>query len=302
MAKTNFPLKRSDTPKLITLGDYRRAAMASIFTPTIWPEKGNFSPYDAIETALVYSKELIIFSRCKPEIEFVWDAVFFSQTEYEIRNLQLFHCIKLMEFAITYTHSERKSIEKFFESWPKRPDVNAKVLTSAGLSYLAATFKFVRELGNDITHILQNAYKEYKKEGNIIYWDPLRFINETPQINDLIISPKPDIIIKTWFNNIMEGMQKGFPESEFSDIKMRGEFNSIQQQLDYEKNQAGKAKDHLITLRVAVKNYDVSRVTLKRHIKNGELNFTKKGNLLYVDAVEVSKNWNLRKSSIANDY
>jgi hypothetical protein len=64
-------------------------------------------------------------------------------------------------------------------------------------------------------------------------------------------------------------------------------------------NVAQKNKDHYIALTVAVKNYEVSRATLKRYKK--ELNAYKQNNILYVDSVEVAKRWNLRKSSPASN-
>ena len=84
-----------------------------------------------------------------------------------MKNLQLFHCIKLMEFAIAY--AEVQSIDELLKNWPERPNVNATVFTSAGISFLEAAFSSVSELGHRIVGILQNVYKHYRNEGHIIY-------------------------------------------------------------------------------------------------------------------------------------
>ena len=113
---------------LKTLGDYRRAAKESLYEiglrvhlrqvadlrkagkdslneidlPVHLPQdKKSTSPYDAIKTALFHSRHLIYLSRAEfpRECDF---GICFPGTKYEMRNLPLFHCIKLMEFAVTY--------------------------------------------------------------------------------------------------------------------------------------------------------------------------------------------------------
>lgn len=228
---------------LKTLRDYRKVARDSLYDLGIIPKNKSTSFYDAIKTALINIKNIIICSRSKVAIDCVWDAVILPNSKYEMRNLQLFHCIKLMEFAITYR--EVRAIDKLAQNWPKRPDVNAMVFTSAGISFLEASFNYVCKLGSSIILILQNAYKKYNREGNIIYRDPFKFLTKTPSVDDLKINPEPDIIIKTWFDSIIEEIQEDFPENEFSYNTIEAKFNSIQKQLEYEWNSwsSGKAGD-----------------------------------------------------------
>ncbi len=130
---------------LKTLGDYRRTAKDSLFNLGVRPNNKNTSFYDAIKTALVNCRGLIIQSRIDPSIPGTWEGIIYPNSKYEMRNLPLFDSIKLMEFAITY---KAQSIEQLFPNWPKRPDVKASVFTSAGISYLDASFHFVHELGS----------------------------------------------------------------------------------------------------------------------------------------------------------
>jgi hypothetical protein len=64
---------------------------------------------------------------------------------------------------------------------------------------------------------------------------------------------------------------------------------------------ADKDPDHLITITVSVKNFDVSRATLNRAIKDSRLKRYGKTSQIKVDAVEVAKLWPLRKSSLASN-
>ena len=83
---------------------------------------------------------------------------------------------------------------------------------------------------------MQNAYLQYKKESNVSYFDQCKFLSKTPRVDDLKIDPEPDIIIKTWFDDIISGMHRAFPTSEYSRHKVEAEFNSIEKQLEYEWN------------------------------------------------------------------
>jgi len=217
---------------LRTLGDYRRAAHDPRFAFSLYPEGKNGSPYEALKIALSCVRNHIGISRANLSEENWWRSTCFLGTEYEMSNPQLFDCVKLMEFANTYKGFQ--SFERLFIGWPKRPDVNARMLDHAGLSYLEAAFGFVRESGGDIILRLQNAYKKYRKEGNIIYRDPIKFLSETPTVDDLEIRPVPDIIIRTWFADIVKGTQKWIQENNISRFNVDAEFNSIKKQLAYE--------------------------------------------------------------------
>ena len=219
---------------LKTLGDYRRATQDPLFDLSLYPERKNASPYEALKIALACGRHLISISRANLPEENWWSGTYLPGTEYEFRNPGLFYCIELMEFVNTY--KEFQSFEKLFLAWPKRADPNTRVFTSAGLSFLEAAFGFVCELGSDIILALQNAYKKYRKEGNVIYGDPLKFLSKTPAVDDLEINPMPDIIIKTWFGDIIKGMQKWIQENDISRFKVEAEFNSLNKQLDYEWN------------------------------------------------------------------
>ncbi len=217
---------------LKTLGDYRKAARDTLFDRGLIPKSESKSFYDAIKIALLNCRELITYSRSDLSIAGLWDAIILPHTKYEMRNPPLFDSIKLMEFVITYRHV--KFIDDVYKNWPVRPDVNAMVFTSAGMSFLEAAFRFVFEMGCDIIGILQNAYREHIREGNIIYASPFKFLDKTPSVDDLKINPLPDIIIRTWFDEIMEGVKKEFPENEFSHHKLTAEFNLVKRQLEYE--------------------------------------------------------------------
>ena len=287
---------------LKTLGDYRRVAKDSLFSLELSPESNSASVYDAINTALVLSRWLIADSRAYKTELIIWGGICFPKTKYELKNLGLFYCIKLMEFAITYNSEE--SINDLLQNWPKRPDVKASVFASAGISYLEAAFSFVQELGGDIISLLQNAYKRYTKEGNVIYRDPFKFLDKTPTVDNLLINPVPDIIIKTWYDSILVETRKCFPKNQFSRQTLEAEFNQIHKQLEHERDvwknsytgDKNQRSDDLITLTVAIKKFKVSKTTLRRAIKDGRLvsykDITKSSNSLsMVSESEVEKYW-----------
>lgn len=250
---------------LRTLGDYRRVARESLFGLELPPDNKSTSPYDAVKTALVYSRHLISFSRADiPEKDW-WLATYFIGEKYEMRNVQLFYAIKLMEFAITY---EEVSFKELVPNWLERPDANARVFTVAGLSYLEAAFEFVRGLGRDVISILQKPYMKYRKESNIIR-GAYDFLGNSPQVDELEINPVPDIIIKTWFDEILQGMRWGFPESEYPDRRVDTEFNSTFKQLEYERKK--QTRKNLMTSTLVVKHFKVSLATLRRYVKDEKL-------------------------------
>ncbi len=219
---------------LKTLGDYRKAAKDCLFDIKLPPKKMSTSVYDAIKAALVHSSGLIYISRFNISDADKWGLIYLRKTKYEMGNRQLFDCIKLMEFANTY--KDVQSIKELLPKWPERPDANIKVFTSVGMSFLEAAFEFVRELGSSIIIVLQGAYQRHKKEGNITYADPFMFLKKTPKVDNLDIYPIPDIVIKTWFDTILTRVQRGLPDNEYSDLKLKVEFRSIQKQLDFELN------------------------------------------------------------------
>jgi hypothetical protein len=284
------------TQELQTLGDYRKAARESLFGLDLSPEIESTSPYDAITTALIHSKHLIDFSRTNTSETERWARVYFSRTQPVIINIELFYSIKLMEFAITY--EQVQSIDELLPNWPKRPDANIRVFTSPGLSFLEAAFGFVLSLGSSIILILEDAYGEYRKQGNSFDWDPFKFLRENPKVDDLEINPKPDIIIKTWFDNIVKGMQSIFTESDFSEVTMEAEFNSIHRQLEYERN--NQTPKNLMTSSLLVEHFKVSPQTLRRYVKKKKLTDYRekphsKNAKLILDAVEVAR-WFDRRS------
>lgn len=219
------------TSGLKTLGDYRRTAKNSLFNPGLKPNNKDASFCDAIKTALSNCRGLIIQSRIDPSIPGTWEGIIYPNSKYEMRNLPLFDSIKLMEFAITY---KTQSIEQLFPNWPKRPDVKASVFTSAGISYLDAAFKFVHEMGHDIIYILQNAYNEHGKAGYVTHLNPFIFLNKTPTVDNLEINPVPDVIIKTWYDEIIKGVRGWFPENQYPKQRLEAEFNQTHTQLEYE--------------------------------------------------------------------
>jgi len=228
--------------ELITLGDYRKTARELLYFSWSYQKKESNSDYDIIRFALLHIKSLIYSSRSSALLNGIWRTFNYLKTkdaEYQIRNPLLFEIIKLMEFYVAY---KGKSIEEILPGLPQRPDVNAMVFTTSGISYFEAAFCFVRELGGDITRALQNSYKKYTKEGNVIYRDPFKFLRKTTQIDDLEINPEPDIIIKTWFDDIVKGTQKWIQDNNISRFKVEAEFNSLNKQLEYEWN-CWKSKD-----------------------------------------------------------
>jgi len=234
-------------PGLKTLGDYRRAARESLFSIYLPPTSKSTSAYDAIKTALYRTRGLIFYLRHNPSERDRWYS-----TEYptpkkkeqwiypEFINSELFDYITLMEFAIKY--HEVKSIYKLYPDWPKFRKLEL-VFTSTGDSILKASFVFVLELGIDIILLFQEAYLKYKQGGKrpyLRYPEPLLFLSKTPSIDDLEINPEPDSepdrIIKTWFDDIVKGMQGDFPKSEYSRHRLKAEFNRIETQLEHEWN------------------------------------------------------------------
>ena len=147
-----------------------------------------------------------------------------------------------MEFAIKY--HEVQSIYELYPDWHKQPDPNANFFTIFGYSYLEVGFNFVCKQGRDIIDILQNSYLENKKGGKRPYvrLDPFIFLNKTPEVDDLEINPepdneldsKPDMIIKTWFDNMMKGTKSEFKISDYSRQSVKAKFNSIEMQLEHE--------------------------------------------------------------------
>ena len=126
-------MSKKNTQGLNTLGDYRRAAKDSLFD-YYWPPKSkNTSPYDAIKTAFIHSISLTTLSRCKTEYTHS-GITFVSNSKDSMHNQDLFHCIKLMEFAIKYKGVQ--SIDELFSDWPKRSNEQITVFTYAGMSYL----------------------------------------------------------------------------------------------------------------------------------------------------------------------
>jgi len=284
---------------LKTLGDYRRTAKNSLFNPGLKPNNKDKDAFfcDAIKTALSNCRSLIIQSRIDPSIPGAWEGIIYPNSEYEMRNLPLFNSIKLMEFAINYK-DKAESFNKLAPNWPFRPDVNAMVFTSAGVSYLEAAFNFVHELGKDIIGILQNAYKKHNKEGNIVYFDPFKFLNKTPQVDKLKINPVPDIIIKTWYDSILVGVRNYFPENEFSKQKLEAEFNKTHRQLGYERDvwKNGETPDEEHSLPLFTKQwayiFGVSRNKMRELRESNQYHFH-----------QVSKRkWSLPKKELPTEY
>ncbi len=237
---------------LKTLGDYRRVAKDSLFDIFLPPESKSTSDYDAIKTALWHSRNIINCSRSNFSEGDWWSSIYYPDTKYEVINSKLypdtkyeilnptlFECIKLMEFVKKY---HEQSIDELYPDWRERADARIIFFTSAGLSSLEAAFDFVRRLGSYIINVLQEAYCKYKKECNIKYQSPVIFLSKTPAVDDLEINPVPDIIIKTWFDDIVTGMRSGFPKSDYSRDKVQAEFNSMERQLEYEWNTWNKPK------------------------------------------------------------
>ena len=90
------------TQGLQTLGDYRKAAKNSLFSPTVRPTSKSTEAYDAIKTAVDCTRQLINFARTVHLQTDPWDPIWFGDSEYAMKNPQLFDAIKLMEFAIKY--------------------------------------------------------------------------------------------------------------------------------------------------------------------------------------------------------
>ncbi len=226
--------------ELITLGEHRKIASDLIYFHWDYKETKHVSDYDALRFALSNIEYLIFSFRSTLVIDGIWRTYNLLKTKeanYKVRNLLLFNLIKLIEFSIAY---KGKTIEEIFPGMLKRPDVKAVVFTNAGISYLEAAFNFANELGKGIILNLQSAYKKYKKESRIVYFDPFKFLIKTPIIDDLVVNPEPDIIIKTWFEKTITSFQKEFPEQEYSQHKVEAEFNSVAKQIEYEWNECSK--------------------------------------------------------------
>jgi len=220
---------------LKTLGDYRRAARDSLFSIYLPPESKSTSAYDAIKTALYHYRNIIHFSRSSFSERDWWGGICSPGTKYEMINPTLFDCIKLMEFEKKY-HEVQSIYDELYPDWPKRADAKISFFSFSGLSYLDAGFKSVRELGSDVIAILQNAYLDYHREIKICHIPSIIFLNNTPKVDDLEINPEPDIIIKTWFDNMLKGMKSGCPKSEYPRHRVKTEFNTIETQLEHEWN------------------------------------------------------------------
>lgn len=230
----------TNAKQLITLGEHRKIANDLLYFHSDYKESKNVSNYDALKYALSNIKFLISSFRSEIVIEGIWRTYNLLKTKeanYKIRNLLLFDIIKLMEFSIAY---KGKTTEEIFPGMLKRPDAKAVVFTNAGISYLEAAFNFTNELGKGIILNLQSAYKKYKKESRIVYSDPFKFLINTPTIDDLVVNPEPDVIIKTWFEKTITSFQKEFPEQEYSQHKVAAEFNSVAKQIEYEWNECSK--------------------------------------------------------------
>lgn len=218
------------TQGLRTLRDYRRTAKDSLFSIQIHPESKSTYPYDAIKTALIYSRNLICSSRINPPDPGTWSGTTHTGTKYEMIKPQLFKYIKLMEFTKRY--HKVKSIDELFPNLRKRPDVEIIVFGSSGFTYLEAAFDFLLKFGRDIIlSSLQDAYNKYRKENNI--HGRFDLLGSTPEVIDkLKINPVTNIIIKTWFDSTVNKVKWRF--EDFSDIKVEEIFNSTFMQIEHE--------------------------------------------------------------------
>ena len=223
---------------LKTLGDYRRIAKQTLFTPLL-PIYGKTIPqstsiYDAVSVALRNIYVLIAESQMnKPEVE-QWGTLWFPGTKYEMNNEPLFRCVKLMELAI-YCKNQ-KTRDKAFQGWLERPDKDIGVFTSVGFSYLEAALDYVEERGRDVIYSLQNAYILHLNRKGVsgVFTEPMKFLSKTPEIDKLQIWHEPDPIIKVWYNRILAALRKGFPSSEYTSSILEKEFKTIYLQLEYE--------------------------------------------------------------------
>lgn len=269
--------------ELKTLGDYRKAARDSLLNE-------NTSPYDAVKTALILSRWLIDVSRANISEGDSWSLTLFPGRKYKGKNLQLFHCIELMEFAITY---KSQSFGELFPKWPQYPGANIRVFTSAGLSYLEAAFDFVRDLGCRIISPLQGSYKKYRKERNIYHLNSFNFLRKNPAVDNLEINPVTDEVVIMWFNKIVKVIQGRIPESEFSKLKVETEIKSTLKHIEDEKT----PKPKLMVSKLIVKHFEVSIATLRRWVKDEKLTDYRekphaKNAPLILDAVEVARYFN----------
>ncbi|MHC4556057.1 MAG: hypothetical protein ACYTFW_12215 [Planctomycetota bacterium] len=224
----------TNTQKLITLGDHRKIAQDLLCFRWDYREKEEISDYNVIRFALSHIKSLIYSSRSSPLLDGMWrtfNPLRTKDVKYQIRNPLLFEIIKLMEFSVDY---KGKTIDEIFPELHKRPDAKAIVFTDAGISYFEAAFKFVNDISKNIISYLQNSYMKHNKDIHKRYVNPFVFLRKTPTIDDLIINPEPDVIIKEWFELTLTGFKKLFPEQEYSQHKIEAEFNSTQKQLEYE--------------------------------------------------------------------
>lgn len=224
--------------RLETLGDYRRVARESLFDhrlPVYKPlEENEKSPYHAVRAGLIHSRDLIFCSRNKTLCEQIWDNIAFLGTEYEMKNLYLFECVRLMEFSIKY--NDVQSVDGSVQNWPEQPPgANIRVFTSAGVSYLEAASNFLSELGHYIVRILQNVHLRYTKGSGTIR-GPVDFLRKTDTVDTLHVYPIADITIITWFDGILAWMQEKVPQNEYSQFAVEAEFNSAFRQLDSEWN------------------------------------------------------------------
>lgn len=222
---------------LKTLGDYRRIAKQTLFTPLL-PIYGKTIPqstsiYDAVSEALRNIYVLIAESRMnKSEVE-QWGVLCLPGTKYEMSNEPLFRCVKLMELALYYNiHSKAK--DKVFQSWPKRPDKDITVFTSVGLSYLEAAFDYVEERGREIIYALKDVYRRHNDAGRIDYINPFAFLNKTPEVDKLVFMPNPNDTAKAWYNQILDCLRTHFPAREYTSSILEKEFKTIYKQLEYE--------------------------------------------------------------------
>ena len=200
-----------------TLGDYRKEVAASL-------KSENHTLCDTIRTAFEDYKNLLqIVLADTPEDR--WNR----RGEVETR-AGLLLSIKVLEFAVTY--KDVGSIYELCPDWPvHHVDKNLSLIPSDGpQSYGDAVFRGMRNDGRDIILCVQRARNHHIKSSHVMY-RPFMFLVKHPEVNELMIDPEPDEIMKTMFDHTVNGFRKWLSVDGLSPSKVNSEFAIVCQRL-----------------------------------------------------------------------
>jgi hypothetical protein len=209
---------------LRTLGDYRKAVRDPKFSWSLFPEGRDNSVYEATRRALGDVKGLL-----QRDIEVVEGVVAdYSrgwQTSCCFCSIKLLHVIRLLEFAVEYKGKSRCHLPP---GWPEHLHATARVFDAAGFSCLEASLDFVRGVGKH--NILELQWAFGKNHKGSMYAGPFKWLEATPAVNDLQISPHPDESIERWLGAAIETLRQTYNLSRERE-GLEGQFNATRKEL-----------------------------------------------------------------------